>query len=62
MQISEERLLAFIELYEKEFGITLTRSEAHEKALLLMQYGGLFIQPLAEIDENDINNMSNISD
>ena len=57
MEIKEHRLLLFIELYKETFGITLTRSEAHQKASLLLQYVLLCLKPLAKIDEDDINNM-----
>jgi hypothetical protein len=62
MEIKEHRLLLFIELYEEKFGITLTKSEAHEKATLLMQYVLLFLKPLAKIEENDITSMPNVSE
>jgi len=62
MEIKEHRLSAFMELYEQKFGITLTKSEAHEKATLLMQYVLLFLKPLAKIGESDITNMPNVSE
>jgi hypothetical protein len=61
MEIKEHRLLLFMELYEKEFGISLSRTEALEKALLLIHYARLFIHPLAEIKQDDITNMRNES-
>ena len=61
MEIKEHRLLLFIELYEKEFGITLTHEEAHEKASLLLHYTRMYIQPLAQVREDDITDMSNIN-
>jgi hypothetical protein len=57
MEIKEHRLLLFIELYKETFGVTLTRSEAHAKASLLLQYVLLCLKPLAKINEDDINNM-----
>jgi hypothetical protein len=62
MEIKEHQLQSFIGLYEQEFGILLTRSEAHEKASALLHYTRLFIQSLAEIREDDINNVSNASE
>lgn len=61
MEIKEHRLLSFMDLYEKEFGIKLSRSEAHEKASHLLQYVLFCIKPLAKIIEDDINDMPNVS-
>lgn len=57
MKIKEHRLKLFIELYKKEFGITLTKKDAHEKASRILRYVLIGIKPLAKTDENDINNM-----
>lgn len=54
MEIREHRLLLFIELYREHFGVLLGRDEAHEKALLLINYAKLFISPVAKIDRSDI--------
>ena len=59
MEIKEYRLQAFIELYKQEFGITLTKSEAQEKALLLLDYVQLCLKPFAKIEEDEIINMRN---
>jgi hypothetical protein len=57
MEIKEHRLLLFIELYKETFGVTLSRSEAHKKASLLLQYALLCIKPLGKVNEDDIINM-----
>jgi len=62
MEIKEHRLQLFIELYEQEFGVLLTKSEAYEKASLLLHYAALCIKPLAKLDEDEIMDMSNVSD
>jgi hypothetical protein len=61
MDIKEHRLRLFIELYKQDFGITLTREEAYEKASALLHYTKLFIKPLAKAIGDDINDMSNIN-
>jgi hypothetical protein len=62
MEIKEHRLRLFVELYKQEFGITLTKSEAHEKASRLLHYALMCLKPLAKIDEDDIMGVSNVSD
>jgi hypothetical protein len=62
MEIKEHRLQLFIELYEKELGITLTTSEAHEKASLVLQYVLMCLKPLAKVDGDDITDMPNVSE
>jgi len=59
MEIKEQRLLLFIKLYREQFGVELTRSQAYEKASLLLHYAALCIKPLAKINGDDINNMRN---
>jgi hypothetical protein len=62
MEIKEQDLLSFIELYKKQFSITLTRTEAHEMASLLLQHVFMCLKPLAKIDQRDINDMPNVSE
>jgi len=62
MEIKDHRLLLFIELYKELHGVTLSRNEAYEQASNLLQYVLHCIKPLAKIDEDDINNMSNESE
>ena len=59
MEIKEHRLLLFIELYKETYGVVLSRSEAHKKASLLLQYALLCLKPLAKNDGDDINTMRN---
>lgn len=47
MQISDESLLKFIQIYEKEYGETISREEAHEMASRLL---GLYTHILFETD------------
>lgn len=54
--------MAFIELYKETFGTNLSRSEAHEKATLLLNYVLLSIKPLAKTDEDTIIDRSNESE
>jgi hypothetical protein len=54
MEIKEDRLSLFVDLYQKEFGIKLSASEAHEKATLLMQYVLLFLPPFPKLENDDI--------
>jgi hypothetical protein len=60
MEIKEERLLLFIKLYREQFGVTLTREQAHEKASLLVHYARLYIKPLAKPNEDGIISKSNV--
>jgi len=62
VELTEAQLQSFIELYEKKFGTTLNKAEAHKKALILLNYALLCITPLAKSNTNDINNMPNVSD
>jgi hypothetical protein len=57
MEIKEKDLLSFIELYKKQFSITLTRNEGHEMASLLLQHVRMCLKPLAKINEDDITDM-----
>ena len=57
MELTEAQLQSFIDLYHKKFDIILTKSEAQQKASILLQYVLLCVKPLAKADENDINNM-----
>nr|MCS3815508.1 hypothetical protein [Mucilaginibacter sp. X4EP1] len=59
MEIKEDRLLLFIKLYREQFGVTLSRSEAHRKAALLLHYTRMYLNPLAKTNEDGINNTSN---
>jgi len=61
MEIKENRLLLFIELYKETFGVTLSRSEAHAKASLLLQYVSSCIKPLAKVEDDTIMEKSNES-
>ena len=62
MQVKEERLLLFMKLYKEEFGVELTRSQAHEKASLVLQYAMLCMKPLAKLEEYEIMSVSNVSE
>jgi hypothetical protein len=62
MEIKEYRLLLFIKLYREQFGVTLTREQAHEKASLLVHYARMFIKPVAKLTEDSIMNESNVSE
>ncbi|MDN3581882.1 hypothetical protein [Mucilaginibacter flavus] len=62
MQIKEDRLQQFIELYEREFGVQLSISEATEKATRLLQYVYMCLKPLAKVSEDDITDMPNVSE
>ena len=55
MKITEDRLNSFIELYRQEFGVLLTKGEAQQKATILLDYVLLGLEPLAKVDESDIN-------
>jgi hypothetical protein len=61
MEIKEQRLLLFIKLYREQFGVTLTREEAYEKASLLLYYARLYMKPLAKVGEDDIITKSDVS-
>lgn len=54
MELTEAQLHSFIDLYQKELGITLSKDQAHEKALSLLYFVSLCMQPLEKIKENDI--------
>jgi len=62
MEIKEHRLLLFIKLYRDQFGVTLTKSEAHKKATLLVHYAQLCMKPLAKVNEDDIIDLSNVGE
>ena len=62
MEIKEHRLLLFIKLYREQFGVTLTREEAYKKASLLIHYAQMCMKPLAKVDEDEIIDMSNVSE
>jgi hypothetical protein len=62
MEVKEHRLLLFMELYQNEFGVTLSRNEAHGMAMSLLSYARLFVKPLAEIKEDGITVLSNESE
>lgn len=55
MKITEDRLRSFIDLYQQEFGVLLSKSEAQQKATMLLDYVNLGLKPLAKVDESDIN-------
>jgi hypothetical protein len=57
MEIKEDRLLLFIKLYREQFGVTLSREKAYEKASLLLHYTRMCLKPLAKVEEDAINNM-----
>jgi len=59
MEIKDHRLLLFIELYKETFGVSLSRSDAHKKATLLLDYVLLCLKPLAKTDDDDTITKSN---
>lgn len=59
MEIKEHRLLIFIELYRELYGVTLTKTEAYEKATLMLRYALLCIKPFAKPNEDAINDIPN---
>jgi hypothetical protein len=61
VELSEAQLESFIALYEKKFGIALTKSEAQQKALRLLQYVLLCVKPLAKVNNRDINKMPDLN-
>jgi len=62
VELSEAQLQRFIELYERRFGITLNKTDAHRKALQVLNYVRIAVIPVAKIETNDINTMPNVSD
>jgi len=62
MEIKEHRLLLFNKLYQEQFGVTLTKSQAYEKASLLMHYAYLCMKPLAKPDEDEIMDKPDVSE
>jgi hypothetical protein len=61
VELTEAQLKSFIELYEQEFGIVLTKVEAQYQASRLLGYVLVCARPLAKAHANDINNMPNES-
>ena len=61
MEIKDERLLIFITLYKQQFGVELTKSQAHEKAQLLLHFALMYLKPLPKISQDDIMTMPNDS-
>jgi hypothetical protein len=54
VEIKQEHLLTFIELYERKFGQRLTTTEAQPKLLMLLEYVSICLKP---INKNDITDM-----
>jgi len=57
MKITEDQLRSFIKLYQQEFFVLLSKSEARQKATVLLSYVLLGLEPLAKVDEGGINDM-----
>jgi hypothetical protein len=60
VELSESQLQSFIDLYQKKFGIVLSKGQAQEKATRLLQYVLLCVKPVAKVCENDINKMPDL--
>jgi hypothetical protein len=61
MEISSERLLSFINLYEKHFGVRLSFTEARVKATNLLFFTYMEVESLEKMDNNDILNSPDLS-
>ncbi len=61
MQITEEQLQSFIELYKKELNITLSPVEAQGRALSLLKFLAISVIPFDSFTEDDIMQQSDLS-
>lgn len=46
MNITEDQIISFQKLYKKELGVEITKVEAQEKALALIQYLAISVMPV----------------
>ncbi len=49
MQIKQERLEAFKELYKKQFDVELSNPEAYDKARKVLSYAKLCLKPFEKV-------------
>lgn len=61
MQITEQQLQRFIDIYKKEFNICLSPIEAQQAALSLLRFMALSIIPFKKIEDYDIVAVSDLS-
>ena len=61
MQISKRQLLSFIELYKKEFNISLSPVEAQENALSLLRFLAISVIPIDLNTDSDKITMPDLS-
>lgn len=56
MALSDEKVLEFQNLYKTEFGIEMTRDEAYDKGMRLLNLVSLIYKPITEKEEFETNN------
>ncbi|QKJ32442.1 hypothetical protein HQ865_22645 [Mucilaginibacter mali] len=54
MQINDQQLQAFVQLYYEECGVMLSDKDAYEKASLLLQYVLMCLKPFPNADRDEI--------
>jgi hypothetical protein len=61
VELNDQQLQSFINLYQQEFGIMLTLSEAQIKASSLLYFMAFCLEPLAKTADHAIHTMPDFS-
>jgi uncharacterized protein YlxP (DUF503 family) len=61
MQVTEEQLQSFIELYKNEFNISISPVDAQQKALSLLRFLAISVIPFDLHKDDDRMEMSDLS-